>query len=362
MNVWAWVEEYARRAREAGDQQRFRMTTLHPIGYRFRETDPDRALAFFEEGRRMAAALEEPWWVLFFDHWRATARMHFQRDYREVLDLVVRTALEARKPLYEHHPLRLAVYDDLVAAYLGIDPLGHADAIQQALEHLEQTIEPGPDSSRYLLYARQRGFAIAAEDLDKATQVATRELAMADADSDRHRAHHFSVFVHNSLCEIAWKRRDWDELDRQARAGEELARRVGHQLELSEMLLYRGLVIWQRGDKEEARRQFRTALARFGRLRMPPHPSGFDALAGFYEWEGDPRTMLAVRDRELSMLANKGRTAYETKVRIKRCRLLALLGEREAMVQELAVARSVAARLKQPGPDRAELEQIAHAL
>ncbi len=302
MNVWAWVEEYARRAREAGDGPRLKLTTIHPAGYRFRETDPDRALALFEEGRRQALALDEPWWVLFFDHWRATARMHFQRDFREVLDLVVRTALDARKPLFEQHPLRLAVFDDLVAAYLGIDPLGHAEAIHQALEHLEQTIEPGPESGRYLLYARQRGFAVAAEDLDTAASVATRELALADADSDRHRAQHFSVFIYNSLCEIAFRRRDWDDLERQARAGEELARRVGHQLELSELLLYRSLVVWQRGDREEARRQLRTALARFGpaanataseRLRRPGRVLRMGRRSPNHAGGARPRTGLA---------------------------------------------------------------------
>jgi hypothetical protein len=122
MNIWEWVEEYEAKARADGDEQRVRLTQLHPVAYRYRETDPDRALALFEEGRRLAQALGEPWWVLFFDHWKSTALLHFKRDFRDVLDHTVRLTLEVRKPLYQDHPLRLAVFDDLVAAYLGIGP------------------------------------------------------------------------------------------------------------------------------------------------------------------------------------------------------------------------------------------------
>src|SRR5262245_54254759 len=111
-SVWDWVAEYEASARAAGDEARVRLTQIHPLAYQYRETDPDRALALFEEGRRQAVALDEPWWVLFFDHWRCTARMHFQRDFRGVLDLAVALALEARKPAYEQHPLRLAAFDD----------------------------------------------------------------------------------------------------------------------------------------------------------------------------------------------------------------------------------------------------------
>ena len=208
----------------AGDEARLRLTAIHPIGYKLRETDPDRALALFEDGRRQAQALNEPWWTLFFDHWKSTALIHFKRDFRTILDHAVRLTLEVRKPLYEQHPLRIAIFDDLVAAYLGIDPVGYAERIQQAIAYLDQEVPTEPDSNRYLLTARQRRFAIEQGNLDAAWDISQGELAMADQDSETHRANHFSVFIHDSRCEIAFRRKDWELMRTEAKTGEELAR------------------------------------------------------------------------------------------------------------------------------------------
>ena len=82
MDIWDWVEEYRQRAQANGDEARVRLTWIHPVAYQLRETNPDQALQLCEEGRRQAQALNEPWWVLFFDHWKSTALMHWKRDFR----------------------------------------------------------------------------------------------------------------------------------------------------------------------------------------------------------------------------------------------------------------------------------------
>src|ERR1700722_7539252 len=104
MDVWDWVEESRQRFQAARAEARLRLTAIHPVAYKLRETDPDRALALFEDGRRQAQALNEPWWVVFFDHWKSTGLIHFKRDFREILDHAVRLTLEIRKPQYEQHP------------------------------------------------------------------------------------------------------------------------------------------------------------------------------------------------------------------------------------------------------------------
>ena len=99
--------------------------------------DPDQAYRLFHEGQQLAQNLHEPWLVLFFEEWCGTALLHFKRDYRNVLDLVVRSALEARKPQYAQYPGRLGVFDNLIAAYLGIDPAGYAEPVRQAMDYLD---------------------------------------------------------------------------------------------------------------------------------------------------------------------------------------------------------------------------------
>jgi hypothetical protein len=356
MNVWEWVEDYQRQAKADGDKERYRLTTLHADAYNYRETNPDRALALFEEGRRLALALHEPWWVLFFDHWRATAMLHFQRDYRTILDLAVRTTLEVRKPLYEQHPLRLAIFDDLIAAYLCIDPRGYAGPIQQALDYL-QAETPAGGESLYMLQARQRAFAIEMGRLDEALAIARRSLAMADADPDRSLALHHSVFACSSLCKISFRRSDWKELGEQAILGEDLARRRGHRLELSLFLAWQALWSRHEGEEEQARRQCRLAMAQISHLGMPPTDAYYDALCAYHDLAGDLAAALRVRTQELQDIEGKGALASEAECRLKRCRLQGRMGK--LLAEELEAARQASARLRDPAPYLTELDRLA---
>ena len=58
MDFWDWYNRFERDAHERGDTERIRLANLYGEGYAFRETDPDRALALFTEGRRLADKLK----------------------------------------------------------------------------------------------------------------------------------------------------------------------------------------------------------------------------------------------------------------------------------------------------------------
>jgi hypothetical protein len=355
-SIWDWVDDYRVRAEAAGDLQRVALTEFHPAAYYFRETNPERALMIFDEGRRLAQALGEPAWVLFFDHWRATAYMHFMRDFSGVLDLVVQNTLEARKPAYDNHPLRFAAFDDLLAAYLGIDPLGYVDLIEQSLKYLEREIPDEPDSARYLLLARERSFAMERRHWGDARRISVDELALTDADPERHRARHFAVFVHSKMCEIAYNLGDWDALGSNCRVGEELAQEVGHQLELSELIAWHAVLLRHEGKGDEAERFYRTARLRYSRLRMPPTSSGFNALIAYHELKTELPRVLAVRREELAGIQGRGRLGYECHCRVHICELLARMGE--PFAGELEAARRSAAKLRRPDEYHARLARL----
>src|SRR5262245_20391450 len=175
MTLGDWLGEQTRRFREKNDQQRLRMVGCYVEAYQARETDPDRAFAAFTEGRRLAALLGEPWWVLFYENERIEALLHFKRDYRRVLDLAVACTLEVRKPANQAYPGRTSAWDSLVAAYIGIDAEGYADRIREALAYLEKEVTREPDGSRYLLLARQRIFAMERGQAKEAYDVCMRE-------------------------------------------------------------------------------------------------------------------------------------------------------------------------------------------
>ncbi|MGL4551075.1 MAG: hypothetical protein ACRC33_07800, partial [Gemmataceae bacterium] len=191
MTIWDWVHTYEAQARTRGDRDAVRLSALHGEAYAHRQDDPDRMYALLDEGRLLAARMEEPWWVLFFEHWQLETLIYYLDDYRDVLDRAVRLTLEVRKPAFDGYPLRFGIHCNLVAAYLCIDPRGHADAVRRALEYLGTVPADGGD--RYLLMARRHWLAYELADYAEAERLALEELAVADADPDRHTAVHHEV-------------------------------------------------------------------------------------------------------------------------------------------------------------------------
>jgi hypothetical protein len=356
MSSWDWFHEFERTALEKHDRERLRLCQAYHQGYQLREKDPDQAFGIFSEARQLAHQLGESWMALFYDEWRATALLHFKRDYRNVLDLAVQAALEVRKPQYATFPGRFGIFDNLVAAYLGIDPGGYADAVQQAMDYLDKELPQEPDSHRYLLLARRRIFCLEQNRYDEALDWSLKEMALADSDRDRSRAEHFQVFVYCALCQIAAARGEWDNLDEWSQTGDTITRRVGHQVELSELIAWRAVVARKRGEEEKAMRLARSAASRQKAQRMPPGRGFYEALCLYHDLSGDLPSVLAVRDRELKDVSGWGRFLTEARCRVNRCKLLARMGQ--PLDAELEAAREAVAKLREPAPMLSELEQI----
>lgn len=344
MTIWEWIHNFEAEAARRGDLERVRLARIHTEAYSHRQTDPDRMLAVLDEGRRLAVALAEPWWVTFFDHWRLETFIYYKDDYRDVIDLAVRLTLELRKPGYEGFPLRFGAWCNLVAAYLCVDPYGHRRAIQEAIDYLRQGQAEGGD--RYLLQARRHWFAYEVGELDEAHRLALEELAMADADPDRHTARHHEADTYKALCWIAYRRKDWRALAGYATTGEERARAIHYRYELALFLLWRAVCTRREGGDAEAQRLCRQGESRMAQLGQPPGESYFDALAEFHILGGDLDAAWKVRQRELETTQGKGQLAYECQVRIKRTLLLRRMGL--SGDAEEAAAREAARRLREP--------------
>lgn len=349
-----WFDEYEWLARRDRDLERIRLGSLHRESYHHRESDPDHAIALLREGRHLAERLREPWWMLYYDQQHVHALLHFKQDYRDVLELAVRNTLEVRKPVHAAFPRRLMIHGDLVSAYLGIDPLGHALAIQQALDYLHAET-PAEGDDRYLLLGTMRQFALERDRLDEAQALSRRSLELAAADPDRGRAQHFLVFCYSGLAEIAWKRGDHLALAEAAQIGGDMAHLVGHQVEVAGFRLWQAFVARVSGDETRASRLHRHAVTRLDRLQMPPDASYRDAECAYHEWAGDFARALDVRERELAAIQERGRFAYECQVLTRRAWLRSRLGVLSG--EDLARARRAAGRLRETGRDHA-LERI----
>src|SRR5262249_38633974 len=144
----------------------------------------------YEQGRRLAESLKEPWWVMYFTHWKCQVLLNYQPDLAEAQRLAVEAALETRKPGYEGLPQRVCLHDDLVNSYVESDPEGRADAIREALGFMQAEAAPGMEC-RYCIQGEFADFGLSVGDLEGAQEACLRMLSMAaDEPSPSTRAHH----------------------------------------------------------------------------------------------------------------------------------------------------------------------------
>jgi hypothetical protein len=361
MDLWEWIGERRAQYEHAGDEARVRLTRYWEMAHPLGETDPDQAVALLAEGRLLAAELGERWWQLVLDHWHLAALLHFKRDYRQAAEAAVRIAVAASRPENAAFPGRWVVYRDLVSAYVGVDPEGYADRIREALAYLDRAIPPEPNEARYLMLGSARQFHQEMGDFDAAEATAMQAQALLDRDREyRHHGRYSMIFHYSALCWIAARREDWRRLAEVAALGEETARSRNKQMELCEFLAWQAVLARRDGDESRARRLHSTAAAKMARLRMPSEREYPDATVLFHELGGELDKALPVRDRELAVLADHGRFAYECEAHLKRAALRAKMGLLRR--EDLDAARQAALKLRKPDKALTEIERWLAAL
>lgn len=355
MSAWDWFLDYEYDAWQQNDRERQQLAGYHHRAYELRETNPDRALDLIAQGAALARERQESWWQLFYDHYRVHALLHFKQDYRDVLDLAVRNTLEVRKPGFADFPRRLLIHHDLISAYSGIDPEGYAQPIREALDWLDAETPPTGED-RYMLLGGKREFALELNDLATAEEMVQESLRVADMETERTLAQHFSVFTYSAQADLAWRRKDFVTLAEAARCGEELARLVGHKVELAEFLMWQGFLARKAGDEQQASRLQRQASQQLARVQMPPLASYFNALCAYHELAGQLDQAIQARQQELETLRDRGRHVREARCRLEICKLLAKQGT--TLDGEEGAARTAFHQLRHPEPYLEELESI----
>ena len=332
-----------------------RLARLHYDGWGFRETDPDRAYALYDQGCQLAKALGEPWWTLFYAHWRLGALLYFKLDFRDVIRPAVEAVLEVRKPQYDPFPFRFAIYYDLITAYFGVDALGYVDPIRQALRSLEQDV-PRTGEDDFLLEdlrrvsrwpwttwtRRSRPRCVRCGWPTMTTRVSAPPTTWFSTMTG------FAKWPSNAGTGIGWQS---TRRPANGRPGGSITRCISRNFRC-------GRPCWPCGPATRRRpggcgpRPFLAA-----RLKRPPSNSWFDALCAWALHENDLPAALRVRDRELATIVDHGRLGYECTCHIERCRLLAKMGR--PLDEVLAAGRGAAARLRNPAP---ELEKLDRAV
>lgn len=166
------------------------------------ETDPQECNSRLLTARALADTLNEPWWVLFFDYWRCILLWARLDDLHTAQRLGIQMTVDAKKPLYERHPLVPRIYNQLVSIFTYVDPVGYQDRIVNLISYLENNIDIDEDIE-YLLLANRANLYFALDKLDTA-----HEWALKSLNRINHRAYYASS-AYSKLALYSYIRHDY---------------------------------------------------------------------------------------------------------------------------------------------------------
>ncbi len=344
-DIWDWFSEKEWEYEEEGDCERLEMAQIHSEAFGLGETDPFAALKMFREGKEKAKRLQEPWWTFLYEVWISICYEEYIGNLHEGLAQALHCVNESRKPVLQNHPWRMAAYNTLLSCYIRIDPIGYDEAIRQCLRELSREIPRGPGEHRYIMMQQKREFLIVNGRYKQAEQNAFRHLALFDEDPEQDVWYVISVY--RDMCYLAWRKEDWETLASFADQFEKTSRgRENRKTDLVEALIWKAILARRKGEEPEAKRLYRNAVRRSKSLHQNFDMEHYDAWSYFHQLGEDLKQAVKIREEQMAAIQGKGRYGYECDTRIKKCELLAKLGQLTA--EELNRAREATHPLKKP--------------
>lgn len=313
------------------------------------ETDPHECNSRLLSARTLADALHEPWWVLFFDYWRCILLWARLDDLHTAQRLGIQMTVDAKKPLYERHPLVPRIYNQLVSIFTYVDPVGYQDRIAELMSYLETHVDIDEDIE-YLLLANRANLYFALDDLDTA-----REWALKSLNHISHRSY-YAASAYSKLALYSYIRKDYNQLTDYIEEGESHARSAERKLIICEMLAWHALVAQIHDDEIEAQRYYNLALKNRERIGTTPTFTYHDIMCDYLERDGKPEEALALRDQQLETLTPSGLIHELCDCHLMRCRLLGRMGK--LTDKDIDEAKACANNLLKPDYYLEKIKQI----
>jgi tetratricopeptide (TPR) repeat protein len=313
------------------------------------ETDPQECNSRLLTARALADTLNEPWWVLFFDYWRCILLWARLDDLHTAQRLGIQMTVDAKKPLYERHPLVPRIYNQLVSIFTYVDPVGYHDRIVNLMSYLENNVEIDEDIE-YLLLANRANLYFALDKLDTA-----HEWALKSLNRINHRAYYASS-AYSKLALYSYIRHDYKMVAEYVEEGEDRARDVGRKLIICEMLAWRALLAQINNDMSVAHRYYALAMSNRERIGTTPTFTYHDIMCDFLERDGKSDEALELRTQQMATLTPSGLVHELCDCHLMRCRLLGRMGK--LTEEHLTKARFIASDLLKPDRYLEKISQI----
>lgn len=311
------------KALAAGDRERLKLVTIIDILDQVIDRSPQQALQVLDVAEERARRLNEPCWLLFYQQLRAELHLFYLVDMKAGLDVAARALVEARKPEYQHCPTISGVMSALINAYVYIDPIGYYQHIIDAIDLIENTMQPDP--IQYLELELKRALIEAAGgNIPHARKVAFACLAAVPNDGI------LLLDAYTALCEVMRMGRDYETGLRYAQLGTEKSgngpRRNVRRI-MSQFWGYHALFAHHTGDAHTADHYYKLALRADQLLQVEPFYTVSALLADYRTACADYVSARQLLAKTIAGTQAAGSLYAECVARAKHCRVLGLLGE-----------------------------------
>lgn len=350
VDLGTWITDFERAARRAGDQERLRLVELSDRSWEIIQQEPERALAYCEEGAALARKLGEPCWELYHDYWRCEIYWNYLRHSDTGRDVIVKTFVKAQGLAYRDCLIVGRVFRMMTDMLFRIDSDGYIDDVRAMDDYTQQQV-PLDDDALLLIMRRRAAIAYIEEDYD----VAERETRLYLAECSGNAFRQTDAYI--LLSKIAAKRDDVDGAYQYAIETERAAHRANRISAEGIALLRQARYQQMRGFPDEARALYERGEALMTELPHFYYSDYYDAVCGYLELVGEIEEAISLRDRQLEELIQDGVLALEIDCRIERCRLFGRL-KLPPLEEELNIAYEQARKLPRPDRTLQKLDRI----
>ena len=346
------MRDFHFRAVQNGDFERQQLAILWESSVELSYERPDEKLAILDQAGALARRLNEPYWDLFFDHWKIEVLLYEKHQPAAALKLAARAAFEVRKPLYDAFAYRPQITLSLTACYLKLDPIGFEKPLREAFEYARQQCQNDEELRPY--FAQQWSRFLEAVGAPDAVEANWQHLYAAY----RSGTEHYVLFALVHLCSTLAA---YDLPAARAHIGEfatlglELCRVEERDREAAVFTMWQGVAARWRGEQNEAATSYKRAYEMQKRLSSPHYAIQFAATI-YHETAREWADALRVVEDEIEVLRAHELKFLEAKRRLKQIALLIKLKRDTAGAA--AQLREVASELKSRDYWEGELQKF----
>lgn len=215
VDIYAWYNDYQQKAWETANEKKQELGNIRS------SLSAGQNLSYYltlcERGKTIATELNEPYWYLWFENERVSARTQFSKDLEQTLKDATALVVEANKPNYKGCPILVLPHLTLIETYMYFDKFGYT---QQILDSIAYCINELPLNETVYLKLRRYQILmyIILEDWEKSRLLAETyhdEVQFQDSESVRALLY---------LCHITYKMRDYDAMKTYVESAGEIIR------------------------------------------------------------------------------------------------------------------------------------------